>query len=128
MKKIISSTILITYIGVTGFSQDLTKESLCKKWDLEKYVVMWVDYEPEENEQNDYIMLKSDMTYSSIDEGILTSGKWTMHADENYFLMYDEKGEGIKFIVSELEEEKMVLSIDLEELDGLDIHFTTKKR
>lgn len=127
MKKIISSTILITYIGVSGFSQDLTEKTLCKKWDLEKYVVMWVDYEPEENEQNDYIMLKSDMTYTSIDEGILTSGKWTMHADENYFLMYDEKGEGIKFIVSELEEEKMVLSIDLEELDGVDIHFTSKK-
>jgi len=69
MKKILLTAVLLTLLYVSGFSQTLNKKTLCKKWYLEKYEVMWVDYEPEEKEKNDYILLKSDMTYVGLDEG-----------------------------------------------------------
>lgn len=127
MKKIILTSVLLLFLYMSGFSQTLNKETLCKKWYLEKYEVMWVDYEPEEKEKNDYILLKSDMTYASLDEGTKTFGKWTFNTEENYFTMFNDKGEGIKIIINKLSINKMVLNIDIKEMDGVDVHYTTKK-
>jgi hypothetical protein len=88
---------------------------------------MWVDYEPDEKEKNDYLLLKSDMTYVSLDKGIETSGKWTFNIEENYFTMFNEKGDGIKMIVDKLSINKMVFKIDIKEMDGVGIHYTTTK-
>jgi len=41
--------------------------------------------------------------------------------------MFNAKKEGIKFIIDELSVNKMVLNIDIKEMDGVDIHYTTKK-
>ena len=127
MKKIILTAVLLLFLYMSGFSQTLNKEILCKKWYLEKYEVMWVDYEPDEKEKNDYILLKSDMTYASVDEGTKTFGKWTFNTEENYFTMFNDKGEGIKIIINKLSINKMVLNIDIKEMDGVDVHYTTKK-
>ena len=127
MKKILLTAVILPLFYMSGFSQTLNKETLCKKWYLEKYEVMWVDYETEENEENDYMLLKSDMTYESVDEGTKTSGKWTFDSEENYFTMYNSKGDGIKITVEELSLNRMVLNIDIKEMDGVDIHYTTKK-
>jgi hypothetical protein len=127
MKKILLTAVLLTLLYMSGFSQTLNKKTLCKKWYLEKYEVMWVDYEPEEKEKNDYILLKSDMTYVGLDEGIKTSGKWTFNAAKKYFTVFNGKKEGIKFFIDELSVNKMVLNIDIKEMDGVDIHYTTKK-
>ncbi len=67
------------------------------------------------------------MTYVSVDEGIKSSGKWKYNDDKDYFIMYNQKGEGLKIIVDELSANKMVVNIDIEEMDGVDIHYTTKK-
>jgi len=112
MKKILLTAVLLTLLYVSGFSQTLNKKTLCKKWYLEKY---------------DYILLKSDMTYVGLDEGVKTSGKWTFNAAKKYFTMFNAKKEGIKFIIDELSVNKMVLNIDIKEMDGVDIHYTTKK-
>jgi hypothetical protein len=127
MKKILLTSVLLTLLYTSGFSQTLNTETLCKKWYLEKYEVMWVDYEPEEKEKNDYILLKSDMTYVGLDEGVKTSGKWTFNTEKNYFTMFNDKGEGIKFFIDKLSMNKMVLNIDIKEMDGVDIHYTTKE-
>ncbi len=127
MRKIVSAFLILTLFSVCGFSQTLNKETLCKKWYLEKYEVMWVDYEPEENEKNDYIHLKTDSTYISVDEGVESTGKWTYNDVDDYFTIYDKKGEGLILIVDKLKADKMVLNIDIEEMDGVDIHYTTKK-
>lgn len=127
MKKILLTAVLLTLLHTSGFSQTLNTETLCKKWYLEKYEVMWVDYEPEEKEKNDYMLLKSDMTYVGLDEGVKTSGKWTFNTEKNYFTMFNGKGEGVKIVVDELSMNKMVLNIDIKEMDGVDIHYTTKE-
>ena len=128
MKKIILTAVLLPFLYMSGFSQTLNKETLCKKWFLEKYEVMWIDYKPEEKEKNDYILLKTDMTYVSVDEGTKTFGKWTFNTEENYFTMFNDKGEGIKIVIDKLSINKMVLNIDIKEMDGVDIHYTTIKK
>ena len=127
MKKILLTPVLLIFLHISGFSQTVNKETLCKKWYLEKYEVMWVDYEPDEKEKNDYILLKTDMTYVSVDEGIETSGKWTFNAEKNYFTMFNNKRDGIKITIDKLSINKMVLNIEIKEMDGVDIHYTTKK-
>ena len=127
MKKILLTTVILIFLHISGFSQTVNKETLCKKWYLEKYEVMWVDYEPDEKEKNDYILLKTDMTYVSVDEGIKTSGKWTFNTEKNYFTMFNNKRDVIKMIVDKLSINKMVFKIDIKEMDGVDIHYTTKK-
>ncbi|AFU68368.1 hypothetical protein P700755_001469 [Psychroflexus torquis ATCC 700755] len=127
MKKILLTSVLLTLLYTSGFSQTLNTETLCKKWYLEKYEVMWVDYEPEEKEKNDYMLLKSDMTYMGLDEGIKTAGKWTFNTEKNYFTMFNDKGEAINFFIDKLSMNKMVLNIDIKEMDGVDIHYTTKE-
>jgi hypothetical protein len=127
MKKILLTSVLITFLHISGFSQTVNKETLCKKWYLEKYQVLWVDYEPDEKEKNDYILLKTDMTYVSVDEGIKTSGKWTFNTEKNYFTMFNNKRDGIKITVDKLSIYKMVLNIEIKEMDGVDIHYTIKK-
>jgi hypothetical protein len=127
MKKILLTSVLITFLHISGFSQTVNKETLCKKWYLEKYQVLWVDYEPDEKEKNDYILLKTDMTYVSVDEGIKTSGKWTFNTEKNYFTMFNNKRDGIKITVDKLSINKMVLNIEIKEMDGVDIHYTIKK-
>ncbi len=128
MNKLILTTIVFTLFSLGGFSQNLNKQALCKKWHLEKYEIMWIDYAPEENEKNDYIQLKSDMTYISVDVGVKTTGRWTYNNEKSYFTMYDEKGEGVRFFVDELATNKMVVNIDVKELEGVDIHFSTQKK
>lgn len=125
--KIILTSVLLLFICMSGFSQTLNKETLCKKWYLEKYEVMWIDYEPDEKEKDDYILLKKDMTYESVDEGVNTVGKWTFNNEENYFTMFNDKGDGIKIIIDKLSINRMVLNIDIKEMDGVDIHYTTTK-
>ncbi|MCD4664217.1 MAG: hypothetical protein K8R68_03030 [Bacteroidales bacterium] len=126
MKKIVISSILLILLLGSGYSQNLNKNTLCKKWYLEKYEIMWIDYEPEEKEKNDYILLKSDMTYISVDEGVKSNGKWEYNDDKDYFIMYNHKDEGLKIFVDELKANKMVLNIDIKEMEGVDIHYTTK--
>ena len=82
-----------------------------------------MDYDVEEKEKNDYIELKNDMTYVSVDEGVLTTGKWSFNDDEDYFIMYDESFQGLKFFVEKLKSNKMVVELDLEEVEGVDIHY-----
>ncbi|TXE15331.1 hypothetical protein ES692_17165 [Psychroserpens burtonensis] len=127
MKKILLTPVLLIFLHISGFSQTVNKETLSKKWYLEKYEVMWVDYQPDEKEKKDYILLKSDMTYVSVDEGTKTVGKWTFNTEKNYFTMYNNKGDGIKVIVDKLSVNRMVLNIDIKEMDGVDIHYTTKE-
>ena len=127
MKKILLTPVLLIFLHISGFSQTVNRETLCKKWYLEKYEVMWVDYEPDEKEKNDYILLKTDMTYVSVDEGIETSGKWTFNTEKNYFTMFNNKRDGIKITIDKLSINKMVLNIEIKEMDGVNIHYTTKK-
>jgi hypothetical protein len=127
MKKVVLTSVIFTLLCMSGYSQTLNKKTLCKKWYLEKYQVMYVDYEPDEKEKNDYILLKGDMTYESMDEGEKTAGKWTFNVENKYITMFNEKGVGIKINIDKLSIYEMVLNMDIKEMEGVDIQYTTKK-
>lgn len=126
MKKEILITLFAMLICASTIGQnvDVNKQNLCKKWNLEKYEIFWIDYDPEEIEKNDYINLKSDMTYESIDEGVYGTGTWDFITGrkDDYLVLKDEKEE-IKLIIDDLEKDKLVLLIDDEELIDVEIHF-----
>ncbi len=127
MKKLIFTLVIFIVYTSTSFSQDLNKKTLCKKWYLEKYEIMWVDYDLEEKEKNDYILLKSDMTYENVDEGNLSTGTWSFSDLKNYFILHEKDGH-LKFFVDKLENDEMVLNVDIKEMEGIDIHFKTVKK
>lgn len=118
---------LLILITLTGYAQTVNKKSLCKKWHLEKYVYNWIDYAPEEHEQQDYILLKKNMTYESVSEGEKSNGKWSLTENHNYFMLYDKQGNGLKFTIRELSANTLVFALDIQDMEEVDIHYTTKK-
>jgi len=127
MKNNILTFVVLILLTFTGYSQTLDKKSLCKKWHLEKYEHNWIDYAPEEKEQNDYIFLHKNMTYESVSEGEKTSGTWKLNKNQNFFILYDKKGNGLKFMIIELSTSKMVFNLAIKDMEEIDIHYTTKK-
>jgi hypothetical protein len=128
MKQTILVVAVFMSIIFSATAQNLSKSRLCKKWYLSHYEHFWIDYEPETNEANDYIQFKPDMTYESVDEGKKTTGRWSFNAKEKYILMYDGKGNHIKLLVEDLDEKEFVFEIDDKELQGVEIHYSIKKK
>lgn len=106
---------------------DVTVQKLSKKWKLEKYKYLFFSEDPEEKEKNDYIHLKSNMTFSSITEGDYDEGTWELDAKNSCIILKSESEEGVlPFIVEELTSNKMVLYIydpSDDEAEDLKIHF-----
>jgi len=126
MKNILITMVAASIFSAVANAQKLSHGALCKKWYLEKYEVMWVDYEPEEKEKNDYILLNKNMSYQAVSEGEFSEGKWSFNDEENYFILYDENNEGLKFIVETLKKDRLVVVIDIKELKDIDIHYINK--
>ncbi len=127
MKKTILTLTALTIFTIVGFSQNLNKNTLCEKWYLEKYEVYWIDYEPEKHEKNDYIHLKNDLTYISVDEGEITTGRWNYFDKQKYIVFYNNKGESLKFFVSTLNSNSMAGRYDIEEIEDVKVHYKLKK-
>ncbi len=109
-------------------SQDpISKSSLSKKWYLEKYKVFGINYKPDKEEEHDYIWLKKDMTYQSLDKGKPSNGKWSLNVEKKTFTLFNEKGEGIDFKVEKLTSNKLIVVMDIEEMENLSIHFKAEK-
>jgi hypothetical protein len=101
------------YLITTSQGSNLTIQNLSKKWKLDKYKVSFFSEAPAENEKNDYIYLKSDLTFDSISEGEFEAGRWRLDAKKKriYLSKKNEVGE-IVFIIDEIEPKKLVLIID----------------
>jgi len=67
------------------------------------------------------------MTYESVSEGEKTSGTWKLNKNQNFFILYDKKGNGLKFMIIELSTSKMVFNLAIKDMEEIDIHYTTKK-
>lgn len=128
MKRIfITCIVIILTVSVFAQKVPITKTNLCKKWKLEKYEIFFIDYDVEPNEKNDYINLKSNMTFESIDEGKYGTGTWLFinTKDERVLILKSEEGE-IRLLIKELRKDRLVLIIDDDELIDLKIHFINK--
>lgn len=110
----------------------LTVNNLSKKWKLDKYRYFIFSEKPAENERDDFIHLKSDMTFDSVSEGIREDGKWRLNASrKRIYLSKEGKAEEFVFIVESLSSDELILIID-DPSDGdaknLKIYFKNLKK
>lgn len=127
MRKIMLLILFLSTISGTMYSQKLDKNSLCKKWYLHHYEYLWKDYPLEEKEKNDYMIFNSDMTFTSVDEGIECSGKWSFDPKEKSILMKDSEKEEIKLLVKKINDDELIFKVDHKELKAITIHYSTSK-
>lgn len=127
--KVLKLLLIINLIAINiALAQSTTKDDLCKKWELNKYRILWKSYEPNTDEKNDYIWLKENMTYESVDEGKYSTGKWAFNTKEDSFVLYDANNQGLKFEIEEIGKNKLVLRVDNKELEGVNIHFINREK
>jgi hypothetical protein len=128
MKKMILLTLLLALLALAGYSQNLNKSALCKKWYIHHYTYMWVDYDPEEKEKDDFLLFNENMTYVNVDEGTQTTGRWSFDAREKSLQLFGDKGNNLKLLIKDLDEDKLIFKIDKVELKGASFHYTSSKR
>ncbi len=76
MNKLI--LLLITFIGVKLAAIGQSNDELCKRWLLDGYIYNGVNMPPNEYEKHDFIDLKTDNTFTSIDDGKFDRGTWKL--------------------------------------------------
>lgn len=92
---------------------ELSVENLSKKWHLNKYKIFFRSYPIEENERGDYIHFNNDMTFSSVSEGILDMGIWSLDKKSKRVTMSSHKEEGeLILIVKKITSNILTLVID----------------
>lgn len=106
---------------------EVTVRDLSRKWKLDKYKVFLYSFDPEENEQDDYMHLHSDMTFTSISEGKYETGTWRLDPTARKIWMTDDQsGEKVALMIHELTKHMLIISIEDpsdDEAQYLKIHF-----
>ncbi|MFK7905112.1 MAG: hypothetical protein AB8B69_08305 [Chitinophagales bacterium] len=129
MKKIIVLLVCTVFFSVLSYAQStgLNTQNLSKKWKLDKYTYSIFSENPSEKEKNDYLHLKSDMTFDDVSEGEKDSGQWRLNIPEKriYLSKNGEEGE-LVLIIDGLFENQLILIIEDpsdEDADNFKIHF-----
>lgn len=113
MKKIWLLLFVLPLISATDSVVKPTVKQLSKKWKLDKYTVFNYSEKPSKKEQKDYLYLKSNMTFSSVSEGIYEKGTWKLDTKKNRIRLFKPKEKGsLDFIVHQFTTNKLVLIID----------------
>lgn len=99
--------------NASRLADPITIQTLSKKWKLDKYSVYGFSESPENREKNDYIFLKSDLTFELLDEGEKEVGTWRLNKERKRIFLSkkDEDGELI-LIIDQLENDELILIID----------------
>jgi len=105
----------------------LSVASLSRKWNLEEYSYLFFTEAPGDQEANDYLFLKNDMSFTSVSEGLYEEGKWRLDvAKRRIHLSVKGDNEELVFIVHDLDGNELILVIDDpndKEAGDLKIHF-----
>ncbi|EAY28609.1 lipocalin-like domain-containing protein [Microscilla marina] len=108
-------------------AQNIHKKNLTKKWKLSTYKYGKTHYKPSKQEQRDYILLKDDLTYVSLDKGKAATGKWKLNTNGKFIRLWNKKGESIRFFIQTLTLNRLVLKADLKDMREIDIHYVSTK-
>jgi len=108
-------------------AQAINKKNLTKKWKLSTYRYGNTDYKPSEKAQGDYIFLKDNLTYVSVDEGKMSAGKWRLNANGKFMTFWNKKGESMRFFIRALKTNRLVLRADIKDMQEIDIHYVLTK-
>ena len=115
MSRGIISFFIFVWINSSVYSQDSNSfKLLINDWHLDKYYIAESYYPPEDNELNDRLSLFPDLTYESVDKGILESGRWLYNKKDNTIILYDSTGsENLSLVIKYLSKEELVYTIDV---------------
>lgn len=106
--------LFVALIMVTSKINSQDHKLLLNKWYLDKYLINNNFYQPEENETDDYLLLLSDSTYESVDEGKYEEGRWSYLQNEETIVIYNyTKNDSILFKITKLTEDELVYMVDL---------------
>lgn len=117
--------LVVTCCGIKA--QSINKKNLTKKWKLSTYTYGRTHYQPSKKEQGDYILLKNDLTYVSVEEGKVATGRWNLNANGKFITLWNKKGESIRFFIQALKLNRLVLKADLKDMREIDIHYVSAK-
>ena len=93
--------------------QSISIQNLSKKWKLDKYQYEEYTETPSDLEKNDFLHLKSDLTFSSITEGNVENGQWRLDVKEKRIFLFQKGVEGeMALIIHDLSVQQLVMSID----------------
>jgi len=119
--KILASGILLLFVSISPKHQQsntvegnhITVEKLSKKWQLSNYKYLIFSEEPSEKEKNDFLHFSSDMTYTSISEGVFEKGEWTLDKEQKKMHLNAMEKDGVlTFFIDKLSSNQLVLIID----------------
>jgi len=120
MKHILNLGILFCCLSIMSFkgnintnNLELNINNLSKKWNLDKYSVGLFSEKPSRKEQNDYIDLSPNMTFTSVSEGVFERGTWQLKKAEKRIIL-SKKGdkESLILIIKRLTESELTVVID----------------
>lgn len=134
MKHILNLGMLFCCLSIMSFKGnintndlELNIKNLSKKWKLDKYSIGLFSEKPSRKEQNDYIELSSNMTFTSVSEGVFERGTWQLEkVEKKIILSKKEDKENLIFIIKNLTESELAIVInDSSDSDAkyLNIHF-----
>jgi len=123
----LSNLLWLLFLTYQLQANPITIDNLSRKWTLEKYSYLFFSEDPAPKERNDYILLKSDLSFESVSEAKYDSGKWRLDTEEKRIYL-SKKGEDdeLIFIIHELTDERLILIIDDSsdsDTKNLKIHF-----
>lgn len=127
MKKIILTTTFFAILSANGFSQNLSKDILCKKWMLEKYIIDSITYGPEKKEKNDFILLDAEGHFKTLSEGETEQGTWIVNLNGGYIILKNDTGETYKAYISFVSSEVLILKYDIEEIRDIEVRYKSQK-
>jgi hypothetical protein len=120
-------TIIITILALCTNATSQSKLDFCKKWHLEGYVYWGITFSPEETEKNDYLNIKEDGTFISVDEGKLEKGTWKWDIKSKSLYLYSSKSnESLIFGIVQVTNNELILLLKDKE-DSIKLKFKGEK-
>lgn len=117
---------LLVCAGAT-YSQEISKETLCKKWHLDKYIIDAIEYEPEKKEKDDYIYFNIDGSYRTISEGTFEQGTWIVNMNGGYIILKNDKEQTFKVYIISILSEVLMLRYDIQGIGDIDVKYKPLK-
>lgn len=121
-------TLVLICCSVSSIAQEveINVKNLSKKWKLEKYTYWGFTEKPSTKEQNDFLFLHLNKTFSSISEGRFDKGNWELDDENQCLKISNANNEMLTLSIEVLESQKLVVFIlgpDDQEAKYLKIHF-----
>jgi hypothetical protein len=113
------------FAGSQISAQHLVPNEILNRWYLNTYVIEGDSYPPSKHEKEDYFLFMSDMSFDSKSEGKVEQGRYILNINGAYLEMVLANGEMRKAYIVSLSKTSLILKFDMEEIRGVEVHYTS---